>query len=157
MKTHTQSEDSQTLPTPRTRNWALTLPSEGDAEEKWESLVLLSGEQGGIARTIPAASPEVPASLSRSREPAGQAPRASCVCWSPSKDGHSCWQRYETGDQQMALSEARVGGEAGLAPVSQLSRSGVSNSLRPHGLQHTRPPYPSPTPAVYSNSCSLSQ
>ena len=27
----------------------------------------------------------------------------------------------------------------------------------PHGLQHTRPPCPSPTPRVYSNSCPLSQ
>ena len=33
----------------------------------------------------------------------------------------------------------------------------VSNSLRPHGLQHARPPYPSPTPGAYSNSCPLSQ
>ena len=29
--------------------------------------------------------------------------------------------------------------------------------LRPHGLQHARPPYPSPTPGVYSHSCPLSQ
>ena len=35
----------------------------------------------------------------------------------------------------------------------QFSRSVVSNHLRPHGLQHTRPPCPSPTPGVYSNSC----
>ena len=33
----------------------------------------------------------------------------------------------------------------------------MSNSLRPHGLQHTRPPFPSPTRRVYSNSCPLSQ
>ena len=44
----------------------------------------------------------------------------------------------------------------------------MSNSLWPHGLQHTRPPCPSPSPAlitishlsspwVYSNSCPLSQ
>ena len=39
----------------------------------------------------------------------------------------------------------------------QFSRSVVSNSLRPHGLQHARPPCPSPTPGVYSNSCHLSQ
>ena len=32
------------------------------------------------------------------------------------------------------------------------SRSGVSNSLRLHGLQHARPPCPSPAPRVYSNS-----
>jgi len=39
----------------------------------------------------------------------------------------------------------------------QFSHSVVSNSLRPHGLQHARPPCPSPTPGVYSNSCPLSQ
>ena len=32
----------------------------------------------------------------------------------------------------------------------------MSNPLRPHGLQHTRPPCPSPTPRVYWNSCPLS-
>ena len=30
-------------------------------------------------------------------------------------------------------------------------------TLWPHRLQHARPPCPSPTPRVYSNSCSLSQ
>ena len=34
----------------------------------------------------------------------------------------------------------------------QLSRSIVSNSLRPHELQHARPPCPSPAPRVHSNS-----
>ena len=33
----------------------------------------------------------------------------------------------------------------------------MSNSLQPHGLQHARPPCPSPTSRVYSNSCPLSQ
>ena len=33
------------------------------------------------------------------------------------------------------------------------SRSVESYSLRPHGPQHARPPCPSPTPRVYSNSC----
>ena len=32
----------------------------------------------------------------------------------------------------------------------------MSNTLRPHGLQHARPPCPSPTPGVYRNSCPLS-
>ena len=36
------------------------------------------------------------------------------------------------------------------------SHSVVSDSLWPHGLQHTRPPCPSPTPGVDSNSCPLS-
>ena len=35
----------------------------------------------------------------------------------------------------------------------QFSCSVMSDSLRPHGLQHTRPPCPSPTPGVHSNSC----
>ena len=33
----------------------------------------------------------------------------------------------------------------------------MSNSLQPHGLQHARPPCPSPTPRACSNSCPLSQ
>ena len=33
----------------------------------------------------------------------------------------------------------------------------MSNSLQPHGLQHSRPPSPSPTLAVHSNSCPLSR
>ena len=38
----------------------------------------------------------------------------------------------------------------------QFSCSVVSDCLRTHGLQHTRPPCPSPTPGIYSNSCPLS-
>ena len=38
----------------------------------------------------------------------------------------------------------------------QFSRSLVSDSLWPHELQHTRPPCPSPPPAVHPNSCPLS-
>ena len=34
----------------------------------------------------------------------------------------------------------------------QFSRSVMSNSLQPHGLQHARPPCPSRTPRVHSNS-----
>ena len=37
------------------------------------------------------------------------------------------------------------------------SHSVVSDSLRPHEPQHARPPCPSPTPRVYSNSCPSSQ
>ena len=37
------------------------------------------------------------------------------------------------------------------------SRSVMSNSLQPHGLQHTRLPCPSLSPGVCPNSCSLSQ
>ena len=39
----------------------------------------------------------------------------------------------------------------------QFSHLVMSDSLRPHELQHARPPCPSPSPGVYSNSCPLSQ
>ena len=35
----------------------------------------------------------------------------------------------------------------------QFSHSVVSDSLRPHESQHARPPCPSPTPGVHSDSC----
>ena len=38
----------------------------------------------------------------------------------------------------------------------QFSLSVTSNSLRPHGPQHTRPPCLSPTPGVHPNPCPLS-
>ena len=41
--------------------------------------------------------------------------------------------------------------------ISHLSHSVVSDSLQPHESQHSRPPCPSPTPGVYSNSCPSSQ
>ena len=41
--------------------------------------------------------------------------------------------------------------------IFKLSCSVLSDSMRPHGLQHARPPCPSPTPGVYSNSCPSSQ
>ena len=47
--------------------------------------------------------------------------------------------------------------ELAIISSAQLSGSVVSDSLRPHGLQHTRPPCPLPTPGVYSNSHPLSR
>ena len=41
--------------------------------------------------------------------------------------------------------------------ISSVSCSGMSDSLRPHGLKHTRAPCPSPTPEVYSNLCPSSR
>ena len=50
---------------------------------------------------------------------------------------------------------------SGLYPLDassvQFSCSVVSDSLRPHESQHTRPPCPSSTPRVHPNSCPLSQ
>ena len=39
----------------------------------------------------------------------------------------------------------------------QFNHSVMSNSLRPHGLQHTRPPCLTPTPGEHPNSCALSR
>ena len=39
----------------------------------------------------------------------------------------------------------------------QFSRSVMSNSFQLHGLQHARPPCPSPTPRVYSDSSPLTR
>ena len=44
-----------------------------------------------------------------------------------------------------------------LSQPVQFSCSVVSDPLRPHGPQNSRPPCPSPTPRVYPNSCHLSQ
>ena len=41
--------------------------------------------------------------------------------------------------------------------IGQFTHSVVSNSLRPHPLQHTRLPCPPPTPGAYSNSCPSSR
>ena len=68
------------------------------------------------------------------------------------------WQE-ELPDQQRSLTLKGPKSKACIWDTSsiQFSRSAVSDSLRPHGLQHTRPPCPSSTPTVYSNSCPLSQ
>ena len=44
-----------------------------------------------------------------------------------------------------------------ILPSVQFSCSVMSNSLQPHGLQHTRPHCPSPTPGAYPNSCPSSR
>ena len=44
-----------------------------------------------------------------------------------------------------------------LLQSDQISRSVVSDSLRPHESQHARPPCPSPTPGVHPNSRPSSQ
>ena len=65
--------------------------------------------------------------------------------WQPSPiflPGESHWQRSPVGYSTCSV---------------QFSRSVVSNSLRPHELQHARPPCPSPTPGVHPNPCPLSR
>ena len=58
-----------------------------------------------------------------------------------------CAQQHANGYSIVAKS---LGSES---TSDQFSRSVVSDSLRPHDSQHARPPCPSPTPGVYSNSC----
>ena len=56
-----------------------------------------------------------------------------------------------------AIAVLQGGNKYSIKQSVQFSRSVVSNSLWPHELQNARPPCPSPTPGVYSNSCPLSQ
>ena len=55
-------------------------------------------------------------------------------------------------ERPLAMHSARGNYEA-----YQFRYSVVSDSLRPHELQHARPPCPSPTPRVHPNPCPLSQ
>ena len=48
-------------------------------------------------------------------------------------------------------------GTWGISSVQSSSVAQLCPTLRPHGLQHTRPPCPSPTPGVYSSSYPLCQ
>ena len=48
-------------------------------------------------------------------------------------------------------------GRKAMNNLDQISLSVVSDSLRPHESQHARPPCPSPTPGVHSDSGPLSQ
>ena len=57
-----------------------------------------------------------------------------------------------------AILRQRVSEYLGVSSIPAVNTTVMENSnifisLRPCGLQHTRPPCPSPTPRVYSNSC----
>ena len=71
----------------------------------------------------------------------------------------SCPQSFpEAGSFQMSQLFALGGQSIGVSASVQFSsvqfrHSVISDSLRPHELQHARPPCPSPTPRVRSNSC----
>ena len=68
-------------------------------------------------------------------------------------DGKS-FEKILRGREERFLVKSHI---AGIVPNVQFNLSVVSDALWPHGLQHTRPPCPSPIPRVYSNSCPLSQ
>ena len=76
------------------------------------------------------------------------------------KDFHATVKsNWDTPGVQMSQCEAGLPSNLTSEPsqFSSVSRSVVSDSLRPHELQHTRPPCPSPTPGVHPNPCPLSQ
>ena len=60
-------------------------------------------------------------------------------------DSWNCGQFWTLWDSQVALSSV------------QFCHSVMSDSLRPHESQHARPPWPSPTPGLHSDSCPLRQ
>ena len=89
-------------------------------------------------------------------------PFSSCLQPFPATGSFPMSQHFPSGDQS-------IGASASASPPSmhiqewfpyssaQFSHSVMSDSLRPHGLQHARPPCPSSTPGVYSISSPLSQ
>ena len=91
---------------------------------------------------------ELCGSSGQCRAPSWQLPSSALV---ESHLYHSQWLSSLTGTYV----------NSGDGPVTfisvQFSRSVVSDSLRPHGPQHARPPCPSPTPGVHPNSCPLSR
>ena len=77
-------------------------------------------------------------------------------CEKPEVGGESRGVRVQT----MAPLPAHIlksGQERSAVSSVQFSQSVVSDSLQTHGLQHTRPPCPSPVPGAYSNSCPSSR
>ena len=75
------------------------------------------------------------------------------------RTGHETTDWFQTGKgvhQGCILSPCLFNLQAEFSLV-QFSRSVVSDSWWPHGLQHARPPCPSTTPRVYPNSCPLSR
>ena len=74
-------------------------------------------------------------------------PFSSCLQSSPASSTMPACGGYETDPWQVKCRSNSV----------QFSRSVVSNSMQPHGLQHARPPCPSTMLGVYPNSCPLSQ
>ena len=62
-----------------------------------------------------------------------------------------CQMRSE--ERQVTLGQLLVLGRSLISSFSSVAQS--CPTLRPHGLQHARPPCPSPAPRVDSNSCPL--
>ena len=65
-------------------------------------------------------------------------------------------ERSEKVDLKLNIQKTKIMVSSLISSI-QFSRSVTSDSLRPHESQHARPPWLSPTPGVYSNSCPSSQ
>ena len=63
------------------------------------------------------------------------------------------WQYWDLWKVSPVLTLAQLSPHYQWLSSVQYSHSVVSNSLRPHESQHARPPYPSPSPGVHSDSC----
>ena len=113
--------------------------------------------------------PTIGFSLSLTGEGNGNPLQCSCL-ENPRDEG--AWWADVYGVAQSRTRLKRLSSSIGPADLSLLSHhsnklrqhllnckvhSVVSDSLRPHELPHARPPCPSPTPRVYSNSCPSSQ
>ena len=74
---------------------------------------------------------------------------------------HLCHEPHNTGYSQYTYPVSVISNFPFTPPPhylsDQISHSVVSNSLRPHESQHARPPCPSPTPGVHSDSRPSSQ
>ena len=73
---------------------------------------------------------------------------------SKNKTGSDCGSDHELLIEKFRLKLKKVGKTT--RPFSSVQSLSRIRSLRPHELQHTRPPCPSPTPRVHSDSCPLS-
>ena len=62
-------------------------------------------------------------------------------------------EKSEKVDLKLSIQKTKIMASGSISSV-QFSHSAMTDSLQPHGLQHARPPCPSPTLAC-SNSCLL--
>ena len=76
---------------------------------------------------------------------------------SKNKPGADCGSDHELLIAKFRLKLKKIGKTTRPFSLDKFSHSVVSYSLRPHGLQHARPPCPSPTPRDCLNSCPLNQ
>ena len=73
------------------------------------------------------------------------------------RPGTDCGSDHELLIAKFRLKWKKVGKTTRPFRSDQISRSVVSDFLRPHESQHSRPPHASPTPGVHSDSCPSSQ